>query len=165
MNRLTRPSGDSILIESPGCAITQDINALGNARAVATDRLLAAGKPRTQIDAGFEFNAQTQIETVGHINDARIQVPPKTYKPNLSATYIVQAQAKYRLEFQHDAITRPTAFGSVDYISFLYPFHRRIYIDEYTDPWWLDATKAATHPADKWHQILPVDSDDTGSER
>jgi hypothetical protein len=144
-----------------GIAITQDINALGNARALAADKLLTAGKPRAQIDAGFEFNAETQIETVGHINDRRIQIPPKTFKPSLSPTYIVQAQEKYRLEFQHSAITKPTSFGYVDYISFLYPFHRRIYIDQYTDPWWLDASRAATHPTDKWHQMVPMDSGDS----
>jgi len=141
-----------------GLAITQDISALGRARAVATDRLIEAGKPRVQIDAGFEYDYETQLETVGHINDPRIRVPANAFKKNLGPTYCVQAA--YRLEFGPTVISTQTPFGSVDYTSFVYPFHRTIYIDKYNDPWWLDPSRAATHPADKWHQLVPSDNDD-----
>jgi hypothetical protein len=119
-----------------GIAITQDINALLRARTDAGNRLLAAGIPRVRINGGFEFDAQTQLETNGYINDFRIRIPAH-------------------------AETHTTSFGHVDYISFLYPFHRRIYADEFNDPWWLDAKRAATRPSDRWHrQAIPSDNVD-----
>jgi hypothetical protein len=125
-------------------AATQDVTALARARAAAADRLIAAGKSRTQIDAGFEFDCETQLEAVGHINAPRLKNPPGAYNPDLSSTYVVRP--KYRLEFAPVVDTIETEFGSVDYFSLLYPFHRRVYVDQYADPWWLNPRKAATRP-------------------
>jgi hypothetical protein len=44
----------------------------------------------------------------------------------------------------------------VPYISYLYPFHRQIFIDAYADPWWLNPRKAATRPADRFHRFIPL---------
>ncbi len=141
-----------------GIAITQDITALDRARAAACNKLIAAGIPRVRIDAGFEYDCETQILAQGYINDPRIKIPANAYKKEFGPTYRVQAI--YRPELNLSSDTSKTPFGSISYTSFIYPFHRTIYIDKYTDPWWLDRKRAATHPSDKWHQIMPSDSDD-----
>jgi hypothetical protein len=134
-------------------AITQDITSLARARATAYNRLVAGGISRTQIDAGFECDCQTQLDLKGYINDPRIQIPKGAYKPNMDSTYVVQPS--YRLEHQPAIDTATTRFGSVPYFSLLYPFHRAVYIDQYVDPWWLNPRKAATRPAEKVHHFIP----------
>jgi hypothetical protein len=140
--------------------ITQEVTALGRARAQAADIVIASGKRRPLIDAGFEFCNETQVLETGYVNDPRIKIPRGAFKPHEGPTYIVQS--KYRLEFESASDTKPSEFGYVDYTTYLYPFHRRIYIDQYIDPWWLDPRKAATRPADKWHSVinLPDSSSD-----
>jgi len=139
-------------------AITQDITAMGRARCTAVNRLLndhQANIQPTQIDGGFEYNYLTQLETIGYINDGRIRLPRNAFKDGLGPTYAIQPL--YRLELTPAADTTPTPFGYVSYFSYLYPLHRRIYIDAYTDPWWLNPRKAATRPADRYHHfIAPV---------
>jgi hypothetical protein len=108
-------------------AITQEITALARARTIAADRLLSAGVRRTRIDGGFEFNYQTQIETVGYVNDSRLRNPAGAYRPGLPIDYAVQPE--YRLEFGPAIDSAPTHFGSVRYFTYLYPFHRAVYID------------------------------------
>jgi len=139
-----------------GIAITQEITALDRARGHAADLLIAKGVPRTQIDAGFEFDNETQLLVVGHLNDPRIKNPPNSFKKELGPSYVVQAV--YRLEFAPAIDTITTDYRWVDYTTYLYPFHRRVYIDRYTDPWWLDPVRAKTHPPDSWHRIIKPDA-------
>ena len=136
-------------------AITQEVTALGRARAEAADKLLQQGVPRTLIDAGFEFDYETQLFATGYINDPRIKTPSHAFKKNYGPTFAVQSL--YRLEFQTASDTEKTKYGYVDYTTYLYPFHRRIYIDQFSDAWWTDPVKAATRPADKWHGVVPPD--------
>ena len=51
-----------------GMASTQDLWALDRARVAAARKLEAAGIKRTAIDAGFEYNAWTELMTTGHMN-------------------------------------------------------------------------------------------------
>jgi 4-amino-4-deoxy-L-arabinose transferase-like glycosyltransferase len=132
-------------------AATQEVTSLARARTVAAKLLMDHGIPRTQIDAGFEFDCETQLETTGYMNDPRLKNPRGAFNPDLSATYVVRP--KYRLEFAPVADTFETEWGPVEYFSLLYPFHRRVHVDEYADPWWLNPRKAATRPAKKTYFI------------
>lgn len=136
-----------------GIAITQEVTALGRARATAVDWLGAAGVKETQIDAGFELDCQAQLDSTGYINDPRIHLPKGAYNRDGGPTY--KLQPLYRLEFNLASDTAPTRFGSVPYFSYLYPFHRAVYIDRYVDPWWLNPRKAATRPKDSYHHFIP----------
>ena len=104
-------------------AITQDITALSRARDAAANRLITAGIPRERIDAGFEYDYETQLESVGHINDPRIRIPADAFKKNLGPTYKVQAL--YRLEFSPTAITTPSSFriGRIHFVRVSFPPH------------------------------------------
>jgi hypothetical protein len=122
-------------------ASTQDNLALAAARRAAVDRLIAAGVPRTEIAAGFEYDFYTQLEEQGRINRYGMTNPTGPF--NDLEGYTPAMICRYRLEFPRGADMRETGFGSVDYVSWLPPFHRRVYIDEFRNPWWLDAGKRA----------------------
>jgi general stress protein CsbA len=125
-------------------ALTQDNLALAKARQTATDLLKSHGVPRTQIAAGLEYNFYTQLEEQGHINRSGIGNPPHNF--NDYAGYTPAIVARYRLEYPRmgDMVSSP--YGSIDYISWLPPFHRRILIDEFANPWWLDTTRPHSQP-------------------
>ncbi|HTB94165.1 MAG TPA: glycosyltransferase family 39 protein [Candidatus Sulfotelmatobacter sp.] len=110
-----------------GIASTQDLWALAKARVEATRTLEAAGVPRTAIDAGFEYNAWTELMTSGHLNFYLVKNPPGAYRPGLSQTPSVVPQ--YRLEYEPTPETAASKFGSVPYSSLLPPFHKQVSID------------------------------------
>src|ERR1700675_1378212 len=110
-----------------GIAATQDLWALAKARVEATRRLEAAGVPRTAIDAGFEYNAWTELMISGHINNHRVINPPGGYRPGLSQTPSVVPL--YRLEYAPTPEPAASKFGSVPYSSLLPPFHKQVSID------------------------------------
>jgi hypothetical protein len=142
----------------------QDVMALGRTRAAAMDRLVAGGIPRTQVDSSFELNYETEIQTHGYINNRRMLNPPGKYNKNLGPTPSVNAL--YRLEFNPGPDTKQTPFGSIPYTTFLYPFHRRVFIDKFTDPYWLDPRKAATRPSRDVHPIaMPTGAADDSSDK
>jgi len=110
-----------------GIASTQDYWALARARVTATGKLEAAGVPRTAIDAGFEYNAWTELQVSGRINSRWVVNPAGFYRPDLSQTPSVVPQ--YRLEYEPSAEAKVSEFGSVPYVSFLPPFHKQVSID------------------------------------
>ncbi|SRR6266566_1520005 len=106
---------------------TQDFWALARARASATRKLEAAGVPRTSIDAGFEYNAWTQLMFNGQINSRWVVNPPGAYRADLGQTPAILPL--YRLEYEPTLESAPSEFGSVPYFSFMPPFHKRVSID------------------------------------
>ena len=137
----------------------QDVMAIGRARAMAMNRLVAGGIPRTQVDSSFELNYETQIQTTGYINNRRMLNPPGAYNKMIGPT--PSLNALYRLEFNPGPDSEVTPFGSVPFITFLPPFHRRVFIDKFTDPYWLDPRKAATRPTGAPHPIAtPMGTED-----
>lgn len=112
-------------------ANTQDWWALARARAAATKRLEAAGVPRTAIDAGFEYNAWTELQINGRLNSRWVVYPPGAYRAGLGETPTVVPL--YRLEYEPTPETPASSFGSVPYVSFLPPFHKQVSIDRVLD--------------------------------
>lgn len=127
--RRARPIAWAFLIILAGYAIanTQDWWALSRARSAATARLEAAGIPRTAIDAGFEYNAWTELMNTGRLNSHWVVNPPGAYNPALSLTPTVSAV--YKLEYIPSEGTTATQFGSVPFLSLLPPFHKQVSID------------------------------------
>lgn len=110
-----------------GIANTQDYWALAEARVMAARRLEAAGVSRNAIDAGFEYNAWTELVNSGRINSRWVRNPPGSYNPNFSQTPSVVPE--YRLEYLLTPETSPSEFGSVPYFSVLPPFRKEVRID------------------------------------
>jgi len=121
-------------------ASTQDVLALARARGVAVRRLMNAGAPPTAIVAGLEWDYWAQLLATGYINDYRL--PPRLFKPDVGMTPSVRPL--YRVEFERQSDTIPSQFGVVDYFSALPPLQRRIYIDQFRNPWWTDPDKIRT---------------------
>jgi hypothetical protein len=123
-------------------ASTQDLLALARARGVAVRRLAAAGVPPTAIAAGIEHDCWAQLLATGFINDYRL--PRALFKPDVGMT--PSLRPLYRVEFERQADTAPSAFGAVNYFSALPPFHRTIYIDKFIRPWWTDPQQVRVAP-------------------
>ena len=122
-------------------ASTQDNLALAAVRCAAVDRLESHGVPPTEIAAGFEYDFYTQLEESGRINRYGMTNPSRPFVT--SEGYTPALKCRYRLQFPHTADTEPSPFGSIDYISWLPPFHRAVYIDQFKHPWWLNPKKPA----------------------
>jgi hypothetical protein len=125
-------------------ATTQDVLALARARGDAVQRLRDAGVSPTAIAAGFEYDCWVQLLSTGFINDYRL--PASLFKPDVGMT--PSLRPLYRVEFEPLRDTNRSRFGAVDYFSAIPPFHRRLFIDQFANPWWTDAAKlrAAGHP-------------------
>ena len=65
-----------------GIAVTHDEFAATRARLGAAAALTNRGIPRTAITAGVDYDAWTQLEKVGYVNDARIVNPPNVFVPH-----------------------------------------------------------------------------------
>jgi 4-amino-4-deoxy-L-arabinose transferase-like glycosyltransferase len=130
-------------------ASTQDVLALARARAAAAQRLQAAGVPRTAFVDGFEFNYWTQLQAQGFINRAGVTNANHPFNQFLGMKPAILP--RYRVEWNpRSGETVPTPFGSIDFISWLPPFHRRINIDQFRNPWWLDPNHKTTQPIPRY---------------
>jgi hypothetical protein len=127
-----------------GLAFTQDMLALARARASAVRLLREHAIPATEIAAGIEYDCWTQAQAAGHVNKYEIRVPPNAFNPTQG--YTPALKCLYRVEFQPRSDTIPSEFGSIEYTSWLPPFQRRIYIDRFRHPWWLDAANPSPLP-------------------
>jgi hypothetical protein len=146
--RITLPICWALTIVWSGYAIacTQDVHALAAARYAAINRLHSAGVADTAIACGGECDNWTQLLQTGYINSAFINSPPGIYDPNLGGC--PSLRCVYRVEYRPAADTIPSEFGSIDFISWLPPFHRRICIDRYRNPYWLDPDNHLPPPKD-----------------
>jgi hypothetical protein len=124
---------------------TQDVHALAAARRAAIDRVLASGAPDISIVAGSESDNWTQLAHDHYVNIS-FMAPPGKYDPAQGVCPALRPL--YRVEFRSTSDTITSEFGSIDYLSWLPPFHRTIYIDRFRDPWWLSPTNTAPPPKD-----------------
>jgi hypothetical protein len=65
-----------------GIAVTHDEFAVARARLGATATLTAQGIARTAITAGVDYDAWTQVEQAGYVNESRILNPPNAFVPH-----------------------------------------------------------------------------------
>ena len=106
---------------------TQEELSSMRARATAAHRLQEAGVPRTQFGGGFDYDAWTQLETTGYINDSRIKLPAGAYHPVDSR--LPNITPIYRIEYGPTHDSQATKFGTVSYFSLWPPFERHVSID------------------------------------
>ena len=65
-----------------GIAVTHDEFAVARARLRAAAALTNRGIPRTAITAGVDFDAWTQVQQAGFVNESRILNPPNAFVPH-----------------------------------------------------------------------------------
>jgi Dolichyl-phosphate-mannose-protein mannosyltransferase len=127
-----------------GVAGMHDNFSMERARVSAAEELLKAGVPRSKIRAGFEFDAWTQLELAGYINDERLRVPAGAFHswvpPNLPssclfffAEHTPAFAGQYVLTYQPSSCFVPSQFPSVAYGTWLPPHRHQILIEKYSD--------------------------------
>jgi Dolichyl-phosphate-mannose-protein mannosyltransferase len=123
-------------------AATHDWFSLDRARLEAAETLERAGVPRTAMQVGLEFDGWTQLDHSPTIVDAWIRVPAGVYKvkplPNLRGDCILwdwnQAPVvdpKYFVVISPMSCFARSSFAPVGYTTWLPPFHREVYIEQY----------------------------------
>ncbi len=125
-----------------GVASTHDYFATNRARLAAASAIRATGVPRVEIQGGWEYDAWTQIETAGFINDPRLEIPPGAYhKVRFPGTLPQQCRfwfnsftpavmPRYFVVFSPQSCLAPSNFMPVSYHAWLPPFQRQIYIQQ-----------------------------------
>jgi hypothetical protein len=64
-----------------GIAGMHDNFVMDRARNSAAEELTKAGVPRSEIRAGFEYDAWTELELSGYVNDERLRIPTGAFQP------------------------------------------------------------------------------------
>ncbi len=116
-----------------------DLIARQRARLAAANEMIAAGVPRGEFKAGFEYDGWTQIELAGYLNDPRLRVPagayhklpPPSLPPDCVAWFYPLApaiHARYELSYQPLSCLPLSEFAPVEFTTWLAPRHRAIYI-------------------------------------
>ncbi len=121
-------------------AALHDYFAQSRARLQVANNLLALGIPRTQIDAGFEYSAWTQLELTGYVNDKRLHNPAGAYKrwtrpdhlPHQCVLFFSDHTpsivARYAVAYQPNACLAPVEGAPpVPYGTWLAPHDQAIY--------------------------------------
>lgn len=119
-------------------ACLHDLFALDRARLTAANEMLAAGVPRAQFRAGFEYDSWTQLEMTGYINDERIRVPAGVYRAIAEppaddpcqfwfTEHTPEVQGRFGLSYEEGGCGAP-AFQAVRYRTWLMPGERWIYV-------------------------------------
>jgi len=113
-----------------GVASTHDLFAKERARLQLLDELQRAGVPRTAIRGQFAFDAMTQIDAWGYVNEPAIVNPAGAYHPRPEETgpcaywfsrYVPVIQALYEVETQPNPCVGASQFAPVPYRAWLPP--------------------------------------------
>jgi hypothetical protein len=118
---------------------THDLFAMERARVQLLKEVENSGVPRPMIQGGFEYDATTQVQAWGYINDPHIRNPPGAYKPPASAIvetpcvaglgpYAPALHPVYVLAIDPTPCLGPSSFAPVTYSTWLPPGTRRLYI-------------------------------------
>jgi hypothetical protein len=125
-----------------GIAGMHDTFAMDRARLSAVEELLKAGVSRKDIRAGFEYDAWTELELSGHVNDERIRIPKGAYhqwNPRLAlespCRFFFEEQTpsltgRFLLTYQPLACAKQSQFGQVSYQTWLPPHQHQIFVEE-----------------------------------
>jgi hypothetical protein len=125
-----------------GVASMHDNFAMNRARLAATSELLQAGIPRREIRAGFEYDAWTELEISGYVNDDRLRLPvgslrrfspPKLPSDCISffSEHTPSVLGSYLLTYEPISCFTPTDFAAIPYRTWLPPHGHSILIEKY----------------------------------
>jgi Dolichyl-phosphate-mannose-protein mannosyltransferase len=123
-----------------GVCSLHDYYSFNRARLLAIQSVLATGVPRTAIEAGFEYDAWTQVEQFGYVNESKIIYPEGAYKawtppPDVPedciywfSRFTPSLKPSYYLSTDPGHCFRPSALKQVEYDTWMPPRRRSIYI-------------------------------------
>ena len=122
-----------------GVAALHDVFALSRARLEAANALRSQGIPRDQFRAGFEYDAWTQLERTGYINDPRLRTPTGSYHTAQKSTLPQGCQlwftdetpsvhGRYGLSFDR-GVCHATGLPPTSYTTWLPPHNHQLYVE------------------------------------
>lgn len=125
-----------------GVAGTHDLFADGRARLQAIAQLEQRGVARSAILGGFEFDAWTQLELTGYVNNEG--VPPQQFReigacsgPAVVNTwyreFVPDLQPRYFLGFSRERSLADGPFGPIAYSAWLPPRRRTVWVQTLAD--------------------------------
>jgi len=124
---------------------THDWFAWYRARLAAISEIRASGVPRTAIQGGFEYDAWTQVENGGYINNPQLEIPPGAYRQPTGrqtlpdeckldfAPYTPAIHPKFTIAFGEMSCLAPSKFPPVSYRTWLPPHDRKILVQQIPD--------------------------------
>jgi hypothetical protein len=132
-----------------GIAVTHDEFAVARARLRATASLTNSGVPRTSITAGVDYDAWTQVQQMGYVNESRILNPPNAFVPHPRS--VPQGRTDYWF-WEWSPTVRPDYFVvdtpqpdlenmpgmTLPYQTWLPPFDRAVYVQRRPAGWIVD---------------------------
>jgi hypothetical protein len=129
------------LLGCAGFAKASGRHSAGRAVLRAANILRAENVPRTAIDAGLEYDGETQLDAAGHVNKSgemrapaaadRPYVPPPWLPSDFDYLSLYPAIVpRYFLVAEPDPDLVPSKYPPVGYTTVMPPFHRFIYIDQ-----------------------------------
>jgi hypothetical protein len=116
---------------------THDLFAMSRAEVRLANALRQAGVPRSAIDGGFDFDAITQVDQWGYLNEWRIANPPGAYHPlpppigscaPWYETFVPAVHPQYELAADPTLCLGPGGFAPVSYHTWLPLATRQLYI-------------------------------------
>ncbi len=124
-----------------GVASTHDYFATNRARLTAAENVRSSGVPRTAIQGGWEYDAWTQLQLAGYINDWRIEYPPDAFHETSLlklpqpcrfwwSKYTPVITPRYFVVFSPQPCLAPSRFAPVQYRTWLPPFQREIDVQQ-----------------------------------
>lgn len=121
-----------------GIAFAAEYFGYTQARATLYRRLITRGVPRTQIDAGFELNGDTQVAEQKYVNNPSLKNPPGAYREEARGAFVTYRpelypafDAYYLLSTDappDPSLALPEPVDSVTYASPLPPTRRTMYV-------------------------------------
>jgi hypothetical protein len=109
-----------------GVMALHDVLAASRAALEAADELRTAGVPRTEIRAGFQYDAWTQIEQTGYLLPKQPwHTPPECV--SWWDKYTPAIHGRYQLSYSPSCFPE-SEFSPVEYRTWLAPHQQKIYI-------------------------------------
>jgi hypothetical protein len=115
-----------VLFGAYGVVALHDLLAANRAGLEAADELRAAGVPRNEIRAGFQYDAWTQIELTGYL----LPKEPWHSPPECVSwwdKYTPGVHGRYELSYSESCFPE-SGFPPVEYTTWMAPHHQEIYI-------------------------------------
>lgn len=128
------------LVAAAGVAGTHDFFAMDRARVRLAGRLQSAGIQRPEIRGGFEFDATTQVDLAGYMNERRLVNPSGAYHPPRRSfnpddpcsywlqEYIPALHPKFVISPRLSSCFRAGALMEISYRTWLPPATRTLYV-------------------------------------
>ena len=111
------------------------------ARLAAIDELRTSGIPRQQIRGGFEYDAWTEIEDSGYVNEPRLTNPAGAYRPQphsplptecryFFSDFTPSVNGKFGITYSPLPCFQPSGFAPVTYTTWLAPHRHQLFIQK-----------------------------------